>query len=217
VVAVAGVAAVAAVVVAAVVVAGVVAAAGVAVAAAAERGSEDAEHDRTQEWQSKLKETAMKTPNVKSRGSRGSMRRPARRQISWVVLVLAGFAACSSSAPSQDDGTGERAATLDEHHIPASQIAVPPPVVWIPRPVVEPANPIAHLQPMHNPGGVNGDRAPRQVLGLEHAAPAPQLRTQDVMPAPPVPGAAPARTTVADDARFAPSVAARMQRDFHRH
>jgi hypothetical protein len=164
----------------------------------------------------KMKETPMKTRNRKRRAALPSLRRPAPRRRSWIVLVLAGFAACSSSAPSPDNGSGEHPPKLDDHHIPASQIAVPPPVVWIPRPVAEPANPIAHLPPMHNPGGANGDRPPRKVLGLEHAAPAPQLRTQDVMPEPPAPGALPARAAVAENARAEPSVAARAQRDFHR-
>lgn len=131
--------------------------------------------------------------------------RPARRS-PWLVLALAGFAACSSSPPSRDPGPGSEPA-LDDHHIPGSQIQVPPPVAWTPGPITEPGNPIAHRPPAENPGGVNGDRPVRQAPGLGHAAAAVSLETDDVMPDP---------SSAAADMRLDPSVTARMQRDFHR-
>jgi len=100
----------------------------------------------------------------------------------WILLLLSGFAACSSAAPSSPDEPPEQATALEEHHIPAAQVSVPPGVAWTPRPVVEPANPIAQTRAMHNPGGVNGDRPPRPVPGLDNAAQPAQLTAQDVTP-----------------------------------
>ena len=85
-------------------------------------------------------------------------------------------AACSSSGP-EPQGSEPGAPPLDEHHIPASQVAVPEHVTWAPPPVVEPPNPILHAPPLHNPGGVNGTRAERRVIGIVSGTATQELKT----------------------------------------
>ncbi|HEY3353531.1 MAG TPA: hypothetical protein VGQ83_09800 [Polyangia bacterium] len=52
-------------------------------------------------------------------------------------------------------------------HIPAWVVKPPRPEPSAPpAPPVEPPDPATHRPPMHNPGGVNGDRPPRPVPGL---------------------------------------------------
>jgi hypothetical protein len=78
--------------------------------------------------------------------------------------------------------TPPNAPEVDEHFIPARKVSVPTAVAWSPRPVVEPVNPIAQPRLLDNPGGVNGDRPARSVLGLAGATPARELKTLDIMP-----------------------------------
>jgi hypothetical protein len=52
-------------------------------------------------------------------------------------------------------------------HVPAWQVKPPPPEpVPAPAAPVEPPDPATYRPPLHNPGGVDGDRPPRQVPGL---------------------------------------------------
>ena len=62
---------------------------------------------------------------------------------------------------------------VDDHHIPAWKVPTPRPVAWTHPAVSQPANPITRSPPMNNPGGVNGDRPPREVPGFERVAAAP--------------------------------------------
>ena len=96
----------------------------------------------------------------------------------WIVIAFAGLAACGSP-PS----AGETPSGLDDHHIPASRIPGPPHATWSPPAHSAPPNPIANRQPMHNPGGVNGDRPARTAPRLESATTARELKTLDVPPA----------------------------------
>jgi hypothetical protein len=53
--------------------------------------------------------------------------------------------------------------------VPVAHVDPPPPDphVVLPPPPVEPSNPALHRPPLHNPGGVDRDRPPRPVPGLE--------------------------------------------------
>jgi hypothetical protein len=58
------------------------------------------------------------------------------------------------------------------HYVPASRLQPPgadPHPVLPPTPQ-EPPDPVTHQPPMHNPGGVDGDRPPRAVPGIDSAA-----------------------------------------------
>src|SRR5262249_11371956 len=83
-----------------------------------------------------------------------------RRASQSVTAIAASAAAPSGLMPWQ--ATRENAPQIDEHHIPAWKVPTTPPVAWTPPPVVEPPDPLAHPPPLQNPGGVNGDRPPRQ-------------------------------------------------------
>jgi hypothetical protein len=85
-----------------------------------------------------------------------------------VVLFIAGLLAAEGACGKQSD----------EGALAVSQL---PPTQPTPQ-VIEPPNPFAHSPPLHNPGGVNGDRPARAVLGLTGATPATELRTLDIMP-----------------------------------
>jgi hypothetical protein len=96
----------------------------------------------------------------------------------WIALALALVAACSShSAPAPDQAPPRS----DVYGVPAAQVSVPPRDVWTARPPAEPPNPILHREPLHNPGGFNGDRPHRHAAGLgDEATPAHRLVTLDV-------------------------------------
>jgi hypothetical protein len=58
---------------------------------------------------------------------------------------------------------------LPEGTVPTWEVDPPPPDPSAPLPPdpVDPPNPAEHRPPLHNPGGVNGDRPPRLVPGLD--------------------------------------------------
>jgi hypothetical protein len=108
-----------------------------------------------------------------------------------IVGVLAVGGACGKHSEEQApvaaqlppvQATPQNAPEVGEHFIPARKVSVPMAIAWSPRPVVEPANPIAQPRRLDNPGGVNGDRPVRSVLGLAGATPASELKTLDIMP-----------------------------------
>jgi hypothetical protein len=65
--------------------------------------------------------------------------------------------------------TAENAKPAPPGFIPAASVRPPQPDPATPEPPrpVEPPNPTAYRPPTDNPGGVNGDRPPRPVPGLE--------------------------------------------------
>jgi hypothetical protein len=69
--------------------------------------------------------------------------------------------------PSAD--AAKRRPPAPEWQIPAWVVKPPAPDPRTPLPPapVEPPSPIAHRPPMHNPGGVNGDRGARPVPGID--------------------------------------------------
>jgi hypothetical protein len=69
---------------------------------------------------------------------------------------------------SGDDSDSSEAdfASADPNLIPASNFTEPPPIVLALATPIPPPNPILYQPPMDNPGGVDGDRPPRQVPGL---------------------------------------------------
>ena len=95
--------------------------------------------------------------------------------VRWVVATW--LLACSGSEPKSEP----TAPPLDEHYIPASQVAMPGRVVAKPPPVVPPSIEMLRKPPRHNPGGVNGDRPARPVIGIVAGAPHGELKTLGVM------------------------------------
>lgn len=77
-----------------------------------------------------------------------------------------------SGAPPRElkpwEATKENSPPVPKGHIPAWQVNPPPPPPPSPPwpPPREPPDPQIHRPPMHNPGGVDGDRPPRPVPGV---------------------------------------------------
>jgi outer membrane biosynthesis protein TonB len=65
------------------------------------------------------------------------------------------------------ESTPQNTPTVPPGHIPAWQVKSPRPEVTPPPTPVPPPDPASHRPPMHNPGGVDGDRPPRPVPGLQ--------------------------------------------------
>jgi len=146
----------------------------------------------------------MRKEQRKRMAAYAAMQTPKRRRKPWII-VLAGAVAvavvaytglrgrspdhsssvdkagAASSKLMPWQATPENTPQVDDHHIPAWKVPTPGPVAWTPPPVIEPPNPVETRPPSQNPGGVNGDRPPRKVLGLENAAAA---RPHGLEPAP---------------------------------
>lgn len=71
--------------------------------------------------------------------------------------------------PPWQASAAPRAGELLPGTVPVSAVNPPPPDpdAPMPPPPVEPPNPALHRPPMDNPGGVDGDRPPRPVPGVE--------------------------------------------------
>jgi hypothetical protein len=66
------------------------------------------------------------------------------------------------------EATPQNTPPVPPGHIPAWQVKPPrPDPTPPPPPPVPPPDPATHRPPMHNPGGVDGDRPPRPVPGLQ--------------------------------------------------
>jgi len=67
------------------------------------------------------------------------------------------------------EATPETSPEVPEHHLPAWEVNPPPPDLNRPPPPPprDTRDPATYRPPKHNPGGVNGDRPPREVPGLE--------------------------------------------------
>jgi hypothetical protein len=84
-----------------------------------------------------------------------------------VVSRAAGSELADETPPWK--ATPNNTPALPEGTVPPWEVDPPPPDPSAPLPPdpVDPPNPAEHRPPLHNPGGVNGDRPPRPVPGLD--------------------------------------------------